>query len=263
MERAFVNGTEIRITGMSRSGNHAFINWVLHQVPGRYCFLNCCEGKANPFATPREMDDGQRFRTNIGGFDLERERGGAHQRKDWLLFSYEDNFLGNAFSPLFEREHDRWVGRSARRVDVLLLRDPYNLFASRLGRNWTHMSLATAARIWKQHARAFGGPRPSPPLLSVSYNRWVADRSYRGRVARTLGFPFTDAGIDRVPSCAGGSSFDGLSFDGAARRMRVLERWRAWVHEPAYRAVFDARMVQLSRRVFGAMPAVERALGFE
>ena len=40
--------------------------------------------------------------------------------KDWLLFNHEDNFLLNAYSQLYEDQHDSWVDRSHRRIDLLL-----------------------------------------------------------------------------------------------------------------------------------------------
>lgn len=262
MQQRFTNQMELRVVGLSRSGNHAIINWILSQARGRYCFLNCAEGKSNPFITARPMDDGLPYQTNIVGFDLVAEQRRRCRRKDLLLVSYEDSFLGHALSDEYEREHDDWVGRSRRRLDVLILRDPLNLFASRLRSGHDAGVTQTAARVWKQHARAFTAPdryfRHEP--VRIAYNRWCADESYRRSIATQLGLTFTDAGRDRVASCNGGSSFDALRYDGAAERMKVLERWRRYIDNDRYIRHIDPTMLDLTRTVFGDLPGV-RAVG--
>jgi hypothetical protein len=254
MTKRAINGVEIRFIGMSRSGNHAVINWILKQASGRICFLNCTEGKTNPFASCRPMDDGERVITNIEGFELEAELRGEHAPKDVLVFSHEDNFLRNACSDELEREHDGWLGASRRRVDLLLVRDPFNLFASRYRANAGTVSIQIAKKIWKQHAREALARRPRKlrhePTV-VLYNRWVREPDYRRELAEWLELAFTDAGIHDVQACEGGSSFDGLRYDGRAGEMKVLERWRQLADEPAYRDIFDAEMVAMADQLFG------------
>jgi hypothetical protein len=253
-----VNLNELRVIGMSRSGNHAIIQWMMAQLGGRVCFLNCAEGKSNPFRSARVMDNGQICRATWPEFDLEAERQGRFSPKDWLIFSHEDSYLGRAVSREFELGHDQWVGRSARRSDVLILRDPFNLFASRLQCLWAIVTLKVSAKIWKQHAREFLGQsrllRHDP--VRISYNRWRADQDYRRRIAGQLGLDFTDAGIHKVVPCNGGSSFDGTRFDGRAGRMRVLERWKHYIDDPRYLGIFDREMLELSEQIFGPAPCI-------
>lgn len=59
-----INQRELRLTGMSRSGNHALLEWLYSQAPGRVCFLNCTEGKNNPFRTARDFEDDCSYRVN-------------------------------------------------------------------------------------------------------------------------------------------------------------------------------------------------------
>jgi hypothetical protein len=253
------NQRELRIIGMSRSGNHCIINWITRQVHGRFCFLNCAEGKTNPYVTSRPLASGAPFRVNYDGFDIDRERAGMFSVKDYLIHSYEDCFLGYACSDRFEVDHDAFVGRSAQRFDVLVLRDPFNLFASRR-KMGVSMPEATALRIWKQHAREFlgGGRYLKHNRIPVSYNAWVTCPRYRREIADRLGLAFSDAGVDEVASCGGGSSFDGLRFDGRARGMPVFERWRHFAADPDYRRLFDRETVRLARQVFGDLPAIGR-----
>jgi hypothetical protein len=248
-----VNARELRIVGMSRSGNHAIINWILQQADGRTCFLNCCEPKTHPFRSARPAADGKCVEASEPSFDLAAEREGRFSAKDWLLYSYEDCFLGMVNHPLFERYHDEWVGASAHRRDVLILRDPFNLFASRIAHAGMTRETSTHKRIWLQHAREFLGLRHYLPKtrLAVSYNRWTVDRAYRRSIAEALGLRFTDRGYSTVAATAGGSTFDGMRYDGRAAQMKVLERWKRFAGDRLYRSLFDEEMIGLSREIFG------------
>ena len=79
--------------------------------------------------------------------DLDAERDGDFSRKDTLLYNYEDCFLGTVASDAFEENHDAWVGPSGRRTDVLILRDPYNLFASRRRAGYAVVSGGTDTHV--------------------------------------------------------------------------------------------------------------------
>lgn len=266
----WVNRCEVRVVGMSRSGNHAILHWLLEQMKGRVAFLNCVEPKTNPFATARALSDGRRAVANYDGFDLEREAAGAHSRKDWLVYNYEDTFLGKVVAGPFASRRERWVGPSARRRDVLIIRDPFNLFASRRKRGFYRgsdrappgmVSEATAMRIWKQHAREALGHRShlADDRLVIRYNEWVESRASRRGIAEALGLEFDDRAATRVPRTAGGSSFDGTSACGAAHDMAVTERWRHYAEDEAFRRLFDATTLELSEELFGEIPGT-RAL---
>jgi hypothetical protein len=254
-----VNQHELRLIGLSRSGNHAIINWLISQASGRTCFLNCAQPQQNPFVTAREAVSGEAVICNYAPFDRDRESWGDFSRKDWLLHSYEDCFLTMVCSKDFERQHDDFVGPSLYRTDVVILRDPYNLFASRLRSSYGGVTALTAVRIWKQHARQVLNQRKLLTLnpVAILYNRWVTDPAYRRDIATQLRLEFTDAGVERVPLTGGGSSFDGLRYDGQAQRMSVLSRWQSYVDAPSYRRMFDEDVHCLANAIFGALPAAE------
>lgn len=257
-EKAFDNKTEFRIIGMSRSGNHSIINWIIKQLKGFYCFLNCADPKANPFHTAHPMAGGKTYRTNIPGFDLAAEQAGRFSRKDYLIYSYEDCFLGMVQSGALEAHHDEWLGRSGRVLDILILRDPFNLFASRQKAGYSGITPLTAKRVWKQHAREFMERRYlTGSCVLIRYNAWATDGAYRRRLAERLGLRFTDAGFNDVSSCGGGSSFDGMEYDGRAAEMNVLARWRYYKNDPEYRKQFDREIVEMAKKIFGPIPGME------
>jgi len=254
----FVNDTEIRAVGMSRSGNHAIINWILAQARGRSCFLNCAEPGINPFRSARPLTPEQPgWRASYGSFDIDAEREGRLSRKDLLVHSYEDTFLGPFKQPGNEGRHDEEVGASARRIDLLVLRDPRNLFASRLASGYGWLEDELVARIWCQHAREFLDLRRNlgQERVKISFNAWVQSAGYRREVAEALGLEFDDSATHRVPRVAGGSSFDGVAYDGRAEQMPVLRRWHAFTGQPRFRRLLTPEVLDLSERIFGASPA--------
>ena len=111
--------------GMRRSGNHAVLDWILaHQ---KRPFYNNCVLKGDQILTA-QMTDGE----GIG------------------IASFEDADLDHMFRRLFAKPK------------ILLIRDPYNLFASRLARVrktsepdppyvYIDMICKEAFRLWKQH----------------------------------------------------------------------------------------------------------------
>lgn len=264
MSGPYVNETEIRVVGMSRSGNHAIINWILAQAPGRTCFLNCAEPGWNPFVSARpRTPELPGWRALYEGFEIEAEREGRLSRKDLLVHSYEDTFLGPFKKEENESRHDEWVGSSGRRIDLLILRDPRNLFASRLASGYGWLEDEIVARVWSQHAREFLGLRRNlrQERLTVSYNAWAMSPDYRRGVAEALGLEFDDRAAQKVPAAAGGSSFDGTAYDGRAEEMPVLHRWHRFVGDERFHRMLTREVLKLGDRIFGpplALPEPER-----
>ncbi|MCR8825412.1 hypothetical protein [Pseudosulfitobacter koreensis] len=250
-----MNDLEIQMLGLSRSGNHAIANWIWLQAKGPKVLLNCCEGKTNPYLSCRPMEAHLKGWREDGPGLYSGGRDGQHADVGLLMHTYEDSWLRYAFSNALQDQHDTWLGLTRRKISLIVLRDPFNLFASRLRAGET-MAPHVLRRMWKQHARtAFGANGTLPgEVCVVCYNDWTRDPSYRARLAARLGLTFTDAGANRVPPTNGGSSFDGTAFDGDARRMATRDRWRHYVGDPSYRALFDPEMVEMSAKLFGSPP---------
>ncbi|UJH92461.1 hypothetical protein LZ575_08175 [Antarcticibacterium sp. 1MA-6-2] len=268
-EEVFQNKKEFRLVGLSRSGNHGVINWIINQLEGRYCFLNCTEPKHNPFSTVRPLNaDGDVYRTNIRDFNLDQEKTGKFSSKDFLLYNHEDCFLGPLNGKFFQQKKTEWTGESKERKDILLLRDPYNLFASRLKSglirgHYTHhgskpISLLTLQRLYKQHAREFLGEKNYlKNKILINFNLWARSRDYREKLAIELGIPFTDKGFKEVTEVAGGSSFDGTKFSGMAHKMDVNDRWKKYAADPEFQDLFDPEINELATRIFGEIEPVK------
>lgn len=268
-KKGIIQERESRFTGLSRSGNHAIINWVIKQLNGSYCFLNCTEPKHSPFFTARPLNRaGEVLETNLQNFDLQAEQNGNFQKKKHLLYSHEDCFLGPLHHKIFRDNHDTWVGKSKNFKDVLILRDPFNLFASRIksglikGHHTHHgarpISLHTLKRIYKQHARAFLGENDFlKNKVAINYNQWSTSSEYRSKIAARLEIPFTDQGFEEVTGVAGGSSFDGVQLSGKASSMKLHSRWESYAEKENFWALFDEELVELSSRIFGNIAPVQ------
>ncbi|WP_204137396.1 hypothetical protein [Halomicronema sp. CCY15110] len=259
-ERAIANKKELRIIGLRRTGNHTVAEWIKAQEPGAIEHLNNLEVRCNPYRYKYEMlIDHYPEHHNWAYKHYQPLAKGRFPEIDCLICGYEDHPLGSIADPLFEQLHDAYVGKSAKRFDILVLRDPFNLFASRLKSNMIPVKSAkfTAVDLWIQYAKEFLGETQylNHNRIAVNYNQWVTDVDYRQQLAAQLGLEFSDTGIKKVASLGGGSSFDGSAMDGKGDQMAVLERWQHFKDDEAYRALFKNRqLLEYSQKIFGDMP---------
>lgn len=290
------NFLELRVFGLQRSGNHAIIEWILDQHAGkRTCFLNNVgHGDQDPFTTTR--------RIALEGFGSNLDVEGVRRaQKDVLIYSYEDDLsrmplgatlLDAMHDKAFEQQRIRYVGESEQRMNVLVLRDAFNFFASRIKKLDAltgTKDLDAIRETWKLLARRalrmsrdFAGDE-----FWISYNAWVSDQEYRRRLSTRLFGEFSDASLDYVSGHGGGSSFDAdhgrlslrvirrkwrrlldpkvylhtgrylrrLAMAKDGRSMKVLDRWHEMRREAAYCQLFrDRELLELSERLFGTLP---------
>lgn len=235
------------VHGLKRSGNHAIINWI--RGHGSFRFFN----NVIPIAPilrgerriPERLDFEVWLRRQVENQQPRRPRlrdvvrgrrsmrlddpamatstGGADDRAGGIIVSVEDHPPDLVpFAGPRDLTH------------VLVLRDPANLFASRVRKARKVVNPAYAepylrerlVPLWKSYAREFiGTTRRLDPLVGVHFDTWFADELYRRRISEQLGLAFDDTGFGRVSREGGGSSFDGTQYDGAAARMDVLDRY--------------------------------------
>lgn len=191
--------------GMSRSGNHPIIQWIMSQEKKEFIFFN----------------------------DIRSENGNAYnvlrqtkkRKADFVICSYEGNTFDEFYSS-FPVKNVKAEGIKR----IILLRDPFNLAASQYF-YFGNISLPrragrTLSEIWKEHAKEYLGRTDKlENKIPISYNKWFIDKEYRKNIADQLGLKFTDKGINRVSNFAGGSSFDQMRYDGSAQEMKTLSRF--------------------------------------
>ena len=238
---------EVYVHGLKRSGNHAVINWMIRQARGPAAFLN-------------NVEPGRSF---LRPADKVIVPGNGNGAAPLVIASYEDKELAEISGHPRER---RRRATGAHVVELLVLRDPFNTFASRHRRKHRPFCHDRAYREWvkaqwKDYAREFLGETDhlSFGRVGVDYNRWFRDVDYRRALAERLDLPFSDAGIRDVPDYGGGSSFEGTGSDGRADRMAVMDRWKELLDDQAFVDLFrgDHELFELSRRIFGDLEGTE------
>lgn len=241
----FTNDLNVILFGMRRSGQHAIINWLAGHFDEPVWFVNDVVN----FSDPREGRGEQRaakhpiYVENATSFaDMWGEP------KKVLFQSYEDHSLIG----LNDAANEKVVGRSRKTVFVIVIRDPYNMFASRLRKDGPLYACSPLAiAMWKQYAReATGITEFRPGAVCVNYNRWFKEPQYRRELEAILGLGESDEWMDRVTGV--GSSFSHLEMDGKAHEMDVFERWKSVSDSPFFRQLMlDVELACLSDMLFG------------
>lgn len=261
----FCNHVELRAFGLQRSGNHAIINWIVLNKGPTLLFLNYVRNHRhfNPFVSfSRSI-----MKNELGMLECPPELRSKrcrtwrwhlkHPRKDCLIYSYEDRDLDTLTGDQLQQQHDYCLGKSLRKRDLLILRDPFNTLASRLKQG---KASSAVVEMWKGYAREFVGDshRLRADKVAINYNRWCANAEYRAELAATLDLADPELGVDQVSNIGGGSSFDRTSYDGRAGAMRTAERWRHFQDDREFRRFFaDPEVIELSERIFGHIPGTE------
>lgn len=248
-----VNKKEIRIVGLRRSGNHAIINWIRKQQKGEVLHLNNVRAGKNPYRVLYHH-----YRTDR----LRQEALGYFTKKDCLISSYEDYNLEDITDKNFAKKHDLYLGKTEQRYDVIIIRDPFNLLASRLQKGYTSIksNQNTVIDLWIAYAKEYLGETQflQNNKIGINYNQWFLDVAYRQQIASRLNLEFSDAGLEKVKGQGGGSSFDGLEFQGKASNMDVLGRWKNFASDDLYKKMLDNQeLVEYAEKIFGHIPGTE------
>jgi hypothetical protein len=277
-----INNQEIRVFGIKRSGNHAIINWLFYQIPGQVVFANHCylskqelriykgtgridckginywDFKRKYFFFERNPFFNQEIVTyskNDKRFNSQKLK---QHPKDALIISFEDKDIAQ-FSQLLEQFSEQWVGKSQEIFSIVILRDPFNLLAS-IYKKWGQENLKTVASLWEEYAQTYLSYQENPDghYLGINYNQWLTDVNYRQAITERLQIPFDDSKKDMVANFAGGSSFDGLSYQQDGQKMNVLNRWQTFQEDSEYYNLFkNPQLLKLSEEIFGIIPGTE------
>lgn len=228
----------VTLTGMSRSGNHGVIRWIVaHYEEAGYevYFYN------NTVVAFLEH-------LNFLVPNLDKSV------KKVFLVSLEDVHINQRFSKL----------ASVADHNILLLRDPANLFASRLmglapdrgllfpesvgEKDRVVLSVATSKALPMQiekyhnhHSEFSGKTNFFRNKVCISYNSWVSDEDYRRGIAeKGLSLPFSDSKY----KTRAGSSFG----KPPETTDEYFDRWKTFWDHPVYAAVRgDEALMNISR----------------
>lgn len=265
-----MNDKEIRYFSPARAGYHAVVYWILEHHPAPGMFLNIavrfkCERER--YRTIPELA----FHSKYNGFTDEeiiselqsiynRNLKGA-KKKALFMYSIE--------SPIEWPEETQIVldrsktslhyrGESGQIVNVVHIRDPFNLLSSKLQQKEKFQLREnydlSIERVWKGVAREFVRDTNfvEDPVL-VNFNEWFGNLDYKQELGQQFGLEESCmAESEQVRKGPGqGSSFDSFEFDQQATKMKVLERYKKHIGHPLMnRMVQDEEVIELARRIY-------------
>lgn len=244
----------IRVFGLRRSGNHAVINWLTRNAPGRAIFFNNCRVGHSPFTAHNgiEVDGVQVGRPG----DDAREHAKAVGDGAVVFISYENTM------PWADRRKAVSPGVPAQSVaqDVIIVRDFLNWSASLVKKMHSNAEYSArqrvtfALRLMDLYAQVLDEMlNEARTSVVIRYDAWHADPGYRRDVLGQMGFDPRDDSTGKVEAYGNGSSFQPGARD--AQELRPLDRWKAMQDDPEYRILLwlvaqDAPFMTKVERVF-------------
>ena len=249
------NKVEIRVYAMMRSGHHAVISW-LRSMSKRSLFLNNI------------------YEEHRAGKDIEYVWGSEeHDDRDFYIFNVEEARIRDV-ERLVSENDIFYNGHSSNVVRVVVLRNPFNMFASRLqmSRNLraescshtnTHGEVSffgkDSVRMWCQHAKeclrdtsGHGTMILPKKFVYINFDAWVLSSGYRSYIANQIGATTRQifgSNARMRPKYGSGSSF---LFGNMERPVEVVNRWRRFMYDDEYIDIFsDEEMLSLCRYLFG------------
>ena len=218
---------------LRRSGGHGVIAWLLGHHQAEKIHYNQCkpDGPSGDIFVMENM---------VARYP------GVAQHKTFELASFEDHPLPNL----------RQFSQSEAPA-ILLLRDPFNSFASRLQMMRKHLDkssntvpdhLRVDADRWKSYALEYMNAVCLPHAIRVDFNQWYTCLEYRKHISDGLGWRFNDDGF---ASRVGWEYSRGSSFgDTDPSRMDLLNRWRHFKDDAEFLAFFDDDIFDLAKLIF-------------
>lgn len=239
-------GQVLRIFGMRRSGNHAIISWLQRNAPdGRSVFFNNCKPGSHPLQNSRGMEVNgahapqSKARRDMASVTMAAGDGAL------VLISYEDTSPAEFDA---ERQISGAFDETRLSGNVLIYRSFLNWSASLLKKLQANEGYALVRRnaillrAMDTYTRLLGLVRQAKELalVTICYDSWVAEGSYREAVLAQLGLPQPglaprDNSLGDVQPYGGGSSFQKQAQ--TAAELQTDKRWQQMRTDPEYQAL--------------------------
>lgn len=243
----------ITVNGLSRSGNHAIIRWMVGQyedsgyevffhnnaIKNFMEYLNLRGGGGMhglPSPNPKFIDILMHITRND---------------KKVFVISFEDLTIDERLGQMTEfADHN-----------VVILRDPYNLFASRIqgllpprgrkgAKKVSDLQEAEVNKYISQYQEFAGESSHLKNKVCISYNSWVADSDYRKATSESLGAKFTDAKY-RYRACSSFGPKSPIELP-SEKPEDFLERYKACWEDPMFNRIKESEeLATISKNIFG------------
>ncbi|MBD3407266.1 MAG: hypothetical protein GF411_14190 [Candidatus Lokiarchaeota archaeon] len=229
---------------LKRGGQHAIILWIAKQMHRKVLFINNAMG--DPYKTPI-WEHGRQYPDFVNAIKSRRDtKRFKSTRKYGLFTNYEDAHIKQISNNI-----NRFIGPTNIMKNIIILRDPFNLAASRERRGIPEHR-HNYIDLWKTHAKEYLDiTKYLNNKYKINFNSWVSDINYRKKVSNDLCDIWNDDGLNFVSKFGRGSSFDGRNK--AGQELKVLERWKLYKNLSWFMDKFDDETHYLSKLIFGGI----------
>lgn len=243
------------VLAMKRSGHHAFIQWLASGLDSAKHINNAVDGwEERKWQCPRHSGGeisyfgGAQKKTknliiSIEDFDIE----------DWGRFGFErfDTYRNakSVTSIVFVRDFLNWTASCMKRRESQEGRDVYEALSSPYINDRKEQK-SSRIELWARQVQEFNSQKRIPNSVAVSYARWLRSKEYRGTLGIRLGIQPSESSLSEVARFGGGSSFDGVSHDGSAGSMDVLNRYQRFLEDAEFQELLkkNSGNIELSKR---------------
>jgi len=188
------------VFGIRRGGTHAIAQWILQQIKGGAKYYH-----------PVVSFHKENIQTDIYG-------------------DGENKYIGfeNLRISEFNTDKEEWVNKFelGDMKTIMILRNPWNQMASHI--QWRPESSPDRRNYVIELISDFQDDYLTgiKDIDFIIYDKWFQDINYRKQISSQLGLEFSDEGLQIVFGAGGGSSFNGIEYDGKAQEMDVLNRYK-------------------------------------
>lgn len=263
-DNKYDNEYEFRIFGLKRSGNHTILAGIMSTFNENEVYLhnnvqiikNLFIGDLNrkngrrPFDN-KDIDFFDRLTNRLTDQDNYSKKGRLNKKK-CIIHTYEDKSLS-----IISEIKTVNIGKSKNIFNVIILRDPYNMLASRIAfvnknkdlqkKHFTKFITPEDIMIlWKEYAREFLNITNNVPnKICINYNKLVTDQQYKREIYHKLMLDPEKVDDNIILGFGRGSSFIGQNLE--INKNEYNERWK----KVDIKQYIDTESETLSELIFG------------
>jgi len=234
--------TNISVSGIRRSGNHAISIWLINHFD-EIRFFNNIQNINNPV----NYEDYIQYDNHL--LKLNMDRHNESDNNTFMPFNLLFGFENHSIDDINKKSDELEINHK-----ILIIRDPINNIASLLKYQGNLIPIPHFRKLWKEYAITAINNNDNDFII-VLYDKWFSDYQYRRNIEHQMRISECDGGLNRIHRTGRGSSFDGLKKQGHAQNMNVHKRWWDYRKNSLYLSILnDDELLDLRHKLFGKLP---------